>query len=352
MYEARHKRQSVGIEGANLVEQRRWEILASAGSISWDSILQFDDTQFHIASASCPGDYYTIDLTQQHCNCKDFHQIEFCKHLVAVWAHFPHLCSEGNTKVTVPAQEPHKNLNPEHSRPAHNLGTLPQEVSVLSRTLAAQPITKLDSSPAIVEAFRTLKHSLMAAFASRQGTSTLPNKEKIPPNQKTWQETVQQMGVQHTRAWKQLLPADLAKEHGINDCCIGATNVRKRKNEDPYLGGDRSGKRSQPDALSPEANDHARTSQAGTAAPTFPTFLHSPAQTPTHVLVPPATQPMPHGVAYYMFPPPPPPHFPFLILVYVGVRENTQLFRIHTMYCSLIARTDRSAYLHICVCNV
>jgi len=41
-----------------------------------------------------------------------------------------------------------------------------------------------------------------------------------------------------------------------------------------------------------------------------------------------------------------------LILVYVGVRENTQLFCIHTMYCSLIACTDRSAYLHICVRNV
>src|SRR6267142_3320850 len=204
MYEARHKRQSVGIEGANLVEQRRWEILASAGSISWDSILQFDDTQFHITSASCPGDYYTIDLTWQHCNCKDFHQIEFCKHLAAVWAHFPHLCSEGNTEVMVPAQEPHKNLNLEHSRLAHNLGTLPQEVSVLSWTLATQPITKLDSSPAIVEAFRTLKHSLTAAIASRQGTSTLPDKEKIPPNQKTWQETAQQMGVQHTCARKQL----------------------------------------------------------------------------------------------------------------------------------------------------
>jgi len=45
-------------------------------------------------------------------------------------------------------------------------------------------------------------------------------------------------------------------------------------------------------------------------------------------------------------------HLNFLFLVYVGVRENTQLFHIHTMYCSLIACTDRSAYLHICVRNV
>jgi len=40
--------------------------------------------------------------------------------------------------------------------------------------LAAQPNTELDSSLAIVEVFHTLKHSLMAAIASRQGTSALP----------------------------------------------------------------------------------------------------------------------------------------------------------------------------------
>src|SRR6266850_3318787 len=109
-----------------------------------------------------------IDLAQQHCNCKDFHRIEFCKHLAAIQAHFPHLCSEGNTKVMVLAQELCKNLNPEHLRPAHNLGTLLQKVSILSWTLATQPNTKLDSSLAIFEVFRTLKHSLMAAIASRQ----------------------------------------------------------------------------------------------------------------------------------------------------------------------------------------
>jgi len=185
-----------------------------------------------------------------------------------------------------------------------------QKVSILFWTLAAQPITKLDSSPAIVEAFHTLEHSLTAAIASRQGTSALPNKEKILPNQKTWQEIAQPMGIRHTHARKHLPPTNLTEECGINDHCIGATNVRKCKNEDPYLGGDQSDKRSQPNALSLEANDRARTSQARMAAPTFPIFLHSPAQMPAHVLMPPATQPMPYGAAYYTFPPP--SHFPSL----------------------------------------
>jgi len=305
-YEARHERQSVGVEGADLVARRRREILASAGSISRDSIQQFDDTQFHVASASRSGDFYAIDLARQRCNCKDFHRIEFCKHLAAVQAHFPHLCSEGNTEVMVLAQEPREDLNPEHSRPAHDLGTLPQEVLILSQKLAGTPITQSDHSPAVVEAYRTLKHSLTATVASREGTSALPNKKKILPNQKTWKETAQQMGIRHGRARKQPLPADLAEERGINERCIGPARGKKRKNEDPYSGGDRGGKRAQPDALSPEANDQARASQSGMAAPALPTFPRSPAQiTPAHALVPPATQPMPQfGAALYTFPPP------------------------------------------------
>jgi len=42
-------------------------------------------------------------------------------------------------------------------------------------------------------------------LTSRQGMSTLPNKEKVLPNQKTWQE---HMGVRHAHARKQPLPAE------------------------------------------------------------------------------------------------------------------------------------------------
>jgi hypothetical protein len=61
-YEARHKWQSIGIKGTNLVEWQWQEILASIRSISWDSIQQFDDIEFHIASTSRLKDYYVIDL--------------------------------------------------------------------------------------------------------------------------------------------------------------------------------------------------------------------------------------------------------------------------------------------------
>jgi hypothetical protein len=191
------------------------------------------------------------------------------------------------------AQELHAVSNLKHSRSVHDLGTLPQQVSALSQKLAAQPITQSDYSLAIVEAYCMLKYSLTATLTSRQGTSAFPNKESILPNQRTWPETAEQMGVRHTCAQKQPLLTNPAKECGINEHCIGATTRRKHKNEDPYSGGDRGGKRAQPDALSPEANDCAYASQPGMAAPAF------------LQLVP--------GVAFYTFPPPPPPaHIPSL----------------------------------------
>jgi hypothetical protein len=121
--------------------------------------------------------------------------------------------------------------------------------------LAGQPITQSDYSLAVIEAYYTLKYSLMATLTSGQGTSTFPNKESILPNQRTWLETVEQMGVQHTYAQKQPLLTDPAEEYGINECCISATTRKKCKNEDPYLEGDQGSKCAQLDALSPEAND-------------------------------------------------------------------------------------------------
>jgi hypothetical protein len=68
-YKARHERQEVGIEGLDLTEWRRQEILISARAISCDSIQQFDNAQFHIAFRSRPGNYHAVDLDQVTCEC-------------------------------------------------------------------------------------------------------------------------------------------------------------------------------------------------------------------------------------------------------------------------------------------
>ena len=51
-YKDRHKRQKVHLEGPNLVDQHWQRILVCVKMIVRDSIQQFDDKQFHVASIS------------------------------------------------------------------------------------------------------------------------------------------------------------------------------------------------------------------------------------------------------------------------------------------------------------
>ena len=90
-YLNRHERQIVGFKGLDLAGDRRREIIASARNISRDSVLQFNHTQFHIASQSRSGTFHLIDLNLMTCDCQDFPRIRFCKHIAAIHLHFPHL---------------------------------------------------------------------------------------------------------------------------------------------------------------------------------------------------------------------------------------------------------------------
>ena len=93
-YQNRHERQTVGLEGPDLAGQRQWQLLSNARDTALDSIQQFDDITFHVASKSRPGSYYEIDLHRGACNCPDFLKIRYCKHLAAISVHFPHLCTQ------------------------------------------------------------------------------------------------------------------------------------------------------------------------------------------------------------------------------------------------------------------
>ena len=61
-YENRHNRQIVGLNGKDLVAERREEILERAADIPSDSIQRFDHTHFHVASRSRPGLYHAVDI--------------------------------------------------------------------------------------------------------------------------------------------------------------------------------------------------------------------------------------------------------------------------------------------------
>src|SRR6267142_3931581 len=271
-YLNQHERQIVRFEGLDLAGSRWQDIITSAQTISRDSILQFNRTQFHVASQSHPGVLYSIDLNLMTCNCQDFLRIQFCKHIVAIHLHFPHLCFEQSDPIMpleyslVPdQQEGNSNSNsnsnstsesgstsaPEAALPEEIL-TLTHEIILLSQNLATK---KIDQShyPVVIEAIRSTKYSLAVADVSAEGTSALLDKEFIAPNQKSWSETAAHMGVKWPPKRK-----CLPKECGLMEQAIGVTSRCRHTNNDPYGAGQRSGTRAKPDALSADANRRAQ----------------------------------------------------------------------------------------------
>ena len=241
-YKDWHARQFVRLEGPDLLGQQQCEILANAENIMHDSIQDFGDVfQFHIASLSHPGEYYVVDLHQPICNCEDFSQILFCKHIIAIYVHFPHLNPEGkqSTSLLAPGYVQQDSATPPHHVPreGESLQSLSQDIFSLSQMLTSRQESA--PNPAIIEVFQSAKYSLTMAITSLNGKAALLEKKNIAPNQKSWPETAEYMGTKKIPR----CPC-LVNEHGLTKHSIGAVKGKhKHIHNDPYAGGERSGKR-------------------------------------------------------------------------------------------------------------
>lgn len=190
------------------------------------------------------------------CDCEDFPRIFLCKHIAGIYAHFPHLNPEGkgNTSIHAPKRVQHTVLPQRILRGGESLQTLTQDIVSLSQRLTSGEEEQSAPNPAVIEAFRSAKYSLTTAVASMEGRSALPEKDVIAPNQKSWPETAERMGAKKAPR-RRCLP----EERGLTERSIGVVKgKRKRLHNDPYAGGERSGKRARPDALSQAANASAR----------------------------------------------------------------------------------------------
>ena len=72
-----------------------------------------------------------------------------------------------------------------------SLTTLTQAIATLSQKLISEQPDQLALSLAVLKAIRLAKYSLMLAIGSTQGSSPLPHRDNIAPNQKTWTEMAQ-----------------------------------------------------------------------------------------------------------------------------------------------------------------
>ena len=172
-YKNRHERQIVGLEGPDLAGQRQWQLLSSTRDTMPDSIQQFDDISFHVASQSWPGSYYEINLNHRTCNCPDFPRIWYCKNLASISVHFPHLCTQEKPADPVllrTQNTPKRVQNPEVSQTSNspesvqklmeNIDSLYQELSNKIKKLTEEP------DPAVRKAIRSVKHAMTTALAS------------------------------------------------------------------------------------------------------------------------------------------------------------------------------------------
>jgi hypothetical protein len=164
-YLNQHKRQIIGFKGLDLAGTQRQEIIVSARNISQDSVLQFNHTQFHIASQSCSGTFHSIDLNLMTCDCQDFPRIQFCKHIAAIHLHFPHLEQSDPIITQEGDPDPNSDSNSDsgsESRSAstpkaallEEILTLTHEIISLSQNLTSK---KIDQSHylAVIEALQS-----------------------------------------------------------------------------------------------------------------------------------------------------------------------------------------------------
>ena len=275
-YEDWHSKQSVRLESPDLLGQQWWEIMANAQKITCNSIQDFGDSaQFHITSLSHPREYHVVDLHWPTCDCKDFPQILFCKHITAIYVHFPNLNPWEKGGITaVPECAQLDTLPRCLLEGGESVQTLSQRLFSLSQKLTSESGAL---NLVVIEAFQSANYSLVTAIASMEGNSALLEKDVIAPNQKSWPETAQRMGTK-----KVPKPWCLPEEHGLTECSIGVVKGKhKHLHNDPYAGGERSGKCAKPDAVS-RAACHVPTPSPVAPSPATSSPIAGPPHMPPH----------------------------------------------------------------------
>ncbi|SJL09304.1 uncharacterized protein ARMOST_12681 [Armillaria ostoyae] len=245
----RHHRQDAGFDGLSLEVKERKSIEEHAQSIKKSDITKcFVDLElspdakqfFFVASQSDPTMHYTVDVSSYHCNCKSFPHINYCKHICAVQNHFPEALlrsqspslllrsSDSDTTNAInSAITFSQNTSIEPSQPA-----LEQEFAgqVASQLQNLAEYLKSNGSSQVMENLCVLSQQVYDFAETSEITtptsslSIIPSKKaKIASNQHSWTEMAAVMGVP-------------------------VKGKRKKKYDEPYAGGERSGKKAKPDA--------------------------------------------------------------------------------------------------------
>ncbi len=255
-YQARHDSQEVGFSGSNLAQKRRKEILARTPEINADSICGLGNDRYSVKSETVTLRTYLVELSKQSCDCPDWPRVQLCKHVAAV-AHF-----FGNgDQLAADADAAPKTVQPVESHGSPDACSDATAASILENVITVSKAFLSDGvpkSPGTIRSLHSVESHLAAVVQnSCSPESPLPEKETIPPNQHTWTETAQRMGV---RRRKRPRPTTTSSPEPTATERIGNLNRKqpRLKITDPYSGGVNSGRRAAPDAQSAAQNARAR----------------------------------------------------------------------------------------------
>ncbi|KAH6876472.1 hypothetical protein BKA70DRAFT_1478441 [Coprinopsis sp. MPI-PUGE-AT-0042] len=255
---SRHQNQECGFEGPNLEVQRRLQMEEAARKISADDIDSDDNANtFLVASQSSPGRRYTIDLDAYTCDCPTFPLVLLCKHILAVQTHFKEeieLISPSQLQIHSPdsfqssTSNPTPNPNPQLEvlkvdRKRDITESISRKLNIISQELGIRD-SRLDVPESVLEDLNGNLAKFLEAITPAGAPAILPARTSVAPNQHTWTETSQAMGVASKSKEKAKVPRPETSQ------VLGAhVKGKKRKNEDPYAGGERAGKKAKADAL-------------------------------------------------------------------------------------------------------
>ncbi|KAH6905406.1 hypothetical protein BKA70DRAFT_1225782 [Coprinopsis sp. MPI-PUGE-AT-0042] len=261
---ARHQRQEFGFEGPDLEVQKTIEMVKLGSKISSSDIFPSDDTDgnFLVKSQSKSDQFYAVqyDVDGFTCECPAYVSILFCKHIAAVQHHF----SEAYMVVSASRLDIHaKETFQSESVAATERSALPdvegptpdieQDINVVNEIWSINRkmnlVTEMLADPGskvALEALQTFNMQLTGLLGGIEGPSSwniLPNQKKVAPNQgNDWDTTKALMGssVKKRTATSPTEPPGVvkSKRKGLHD-----------REEHPYGGKERSGKKAKPDAL-------------------------------------------------------------------------------------------------------
>src|SRR5713226_1639100 len=187
--EIHHKWQERGMEGANLAETRRQQILMCTPETLVEKIRKNDNLHFDMQSSNS-NIIYQVNLGTTTCSCSDFPHVRLCKHIAAVLHFFGGADPRPQPPVNVGASSSPVQQDGSTTHMDDSAATVSVIEDIFS--LFQELISKGPSDLGIANSLNSLKSirsGLRELLTAGNSGSPLPEKENIAPNQHSWPET-------------------------------------------------------------------------------------------------------------------------------------------------------------------